>query len=141
MQNIRLLAIRIIYGTRTFITQKSPVMEWHDYTISTLLMRLVVNSANYFLTENFVLIYIQFVLLSLPEVNMARLHFSETLSSTKAKNQMDVFRKAFSLSGYQKPQRFSSNIKRTRQIRFSCAFRDKSKQKPVCLDHRMATER
>lgn len=77
-------------------------------------MRLVVYSANYFLTENFVLIYIQFVLLSLPAVNKARLHFRETLSSTEAKNQMDVFRKAFSLSGYRKPQRFSSDTKRTR---------------------------
>lgn len=77
-------------------------------------MSLVVFSANYFLTENFVLIYTRFVLLSLPAVNMAGLHFKETLSFTKAKNQMDVFRKAFSLSGYRKPQRFSSDTKRTR---------------------------
>lgn len=77
-------------------------------------MRLVVYSGNYFVTQNFVLIYIQFVLLSLAAVNMARLHFRETLTSVKAKNQIDVFRKAFSQSGYRKPQRFSSDTKRTR---------------------------
>lgn len=108
------MPIRVIYGTRTFIAQNSTVMEWHDYTITTLLMRLVVYSAKYFLTKNFVLIYIQFVVLSLPAVNTAGLHFREMLSSTKAKNQMDVFRKAFSLSGYRKPQRFSSDTERTR---------------------------